>query len=67
MFVVDCHTVALLLGFASGAKSPQNKPRAQACLAKRHTRKQCCHECVGGLRAQAQSQERKAQNEAKKG
>lgn len=40
-WTVDYHTVALLLWFTKWAKSAKNKPRAEASLAKRSTRKQC--------------------------
>ena len=43
MFMVDCHTCGSVV--CSETKSHQNKPRAQASLANRNTRKQCCEEC----------------------
>lgn len=57
MWNVCNHTAALLMW----SDYKQRKPSAQAIAAKRSTRKQCCSECVGGLRAQVQSQEKESQ------
>lgn len=46
------------LDVARVARRPE--PSERASVAKRSTRTQCCSECVGVLRAQAQSQERKS-------
>lgn len=60
MWTVRHHTAALLMW----SDYKQGKPSAQALAAKRSTRKQCCSECVGGLRAQAPSQEKESEAKA---